>query len=209
MGASLNLQQTLTGTFQSGTGAAVPGGGTGTLWKLNQQEFAAIDPNGITRAEMGNLNALGVSPAQWGFRASDAGGVPIMDSQGLTSVMQSLAVDGEVLGINVTSTSFTQIGTSKTYVVPRALKMYFLFYADANMGSTAGKGQIRLNTGGGAGVSAALQFAGPNMSNGMLWLYPSVTVAAGSYTIQMEGLVPGGSSMFVDQIAFQAFLLGS
>src|SRR5262249_19598208 len=56
----------------------------------NQQEFEAIDPNGVPRAEMGNLPANGISPAQWGFRASNAAGTPIFDSLGLIATMTLL-----------------------------------------------------------------------------------------------------------------------
>jgi hypothetical protein len=79
--ASLNLQQTLTGSFQSSPGVLV-GTTPAALWQLTQTEFSATDPNAIVRAEMGNLPARGVSPAQWGFRANDPNGNPIFDSLG-------------------------------------------------------------------------------------------------------------------------------
>jgi hypothetical protein len=91
--AALNLQQTLTGSLQSGAGTLTPTGAPATLWTLNQAEFAAIDPNGVTRAEMGNLAANGVSPAQWGFRASGPTGSPIFDSLGLIGVASLLCQD--------------------------------------------------------------------------------------------------------------------
>src|SRR5262249_35925232 len=37
---------------------------------------AVTDPNGTIRVELGNLAANGISPAQYGFRANAANGVP-------------------------------------------------------------------------------------------------------------------------------------
>jgi hypothetical protein len=89
--AALNLDQTLTGSLQSGTGVTTATGLRSTLWSLGQQEFEAIDPNGIVRAEMGNLPANGISPAQWGFRASKADGTPLFDSLGLIAAASVIA----------------------------------------------------------------------------------------------------------------------
>jgi len=50
-----------------------------------------FDDAGVSRAEMGLLDANGISPAMYGFRANDASGAPIFDSLGLISVMTLLA----------------------------------------------------------------------------------------------------------------------
>lgn len=92
--AALNLPgQKLTGSFVSGTGQLTSAGQPASQWALSPTEFSVADPGGIVRAEMGNLGAIGISPAQWGFRANDASGNPIFDSQGLIKVATLLGAE--------------------------------------------------------------------------------------------------------------------
>jgi hypothetical protein len=52
--------------------------------------LSVTDANKVVRAEIGNLAANGISPAQFGFRANNASGTPIFDSLGLIGVANLL-----------------------------------------------------------------------------------------------------------------------
>lgn len=97
-------QQVMTGSVVSGT--ATVNGAPSAQWQLTPTEFEAIDTAAVVRAEMGNLAANGVSPAQWGFRASDASGVPIFDSLGLIKAATLIGSGG----VNWTLTTVTGVG---------------------------------------------------------------------------------------------------
>lgn len=218
--AALNLQQTLTGSFQSGQGTKVVNSSgqivPATLWSLNQQEFAAIDGNGVTRAEMGNLNANGISPAQWGFRANDAGGVPIFDSLGLISVMQSLGSASNPGG-NPTFTTTTPTlipSVTVTFSLTRALRVLaFAFVTGTSSGQT-GIVDLFLDgvdqgspTGGSALNEMQWGFNGPTVSSSTAF---SGLLAAGSHTIQLRAYVSTTPGTFTVQYAsLLVFQLGS
>lgn len=55
---------------------------------VGNQLFQVSDPTGQARLQIGNLPALGNSPADWMFRAIDSNNNPIFDSDGLISVMK-------------------------------------------------------------------------------------------------------------------------
>lgn len=216
-GASLNLQQTLTGSFQSGGGTVV-NGQRATLWSLGQLEFAAIDQNAVTRAEMGNLGPNGISPAQWGIRVNDANGVPILDAIGLSQVMQQL-VNLAATASPFTSSSATPVvvtGTSQNFSLSRTQRLLFAWAASCSY------------SGGGAqttfadlaldgvdlsnGVSSpAMQLQFPTTSTGAvtsLGLY-SASVAAGAHTADVRAFQNGTPSFTLQFTTLLIFALGS
>lgn len=219
--AALNLKQTLTGTFQSGTGTVTSTGLPATLWSLNQQEFEAIDPNGIPRAEMGNLGASGRSPAQWGFRASDASGNPIFDSLGLISVMTSLvqqsngAGNQQIVGA-VSGASIT--GGSATFSIPRQLNVLTFYTGVFSLVPGGANGFGYLNTpmdgvDGGAGnpnhhVMLVGGAAGHDASVQMFNVRVDL-LAAGSHTASCTADVDANTTIQIFRTGFWVFQLGS
>jgi hypothetical protein len=209
--AALNLQQTLTGSFQSGTGTRTSSGLIATLWQLNQQEFAAIDPNGVTRAEMGNLAANGISPAQWGFRANDASGSPIFDSLGLIKVMTSLGLV-DVSSLTFTSTTFADIaGASVAFTIARQANVRIDFTTTGKVSTNNGNvGFVNAQVVGGVSsgnlnYGVVANFA--QTSSAWLW---APTLAAGSYTAKLQAAVNATPQTFtVIEAALQVWLLGS
>jgi hypothetical protein len=210
--AALNLQQqVMTGTVQSGTGtSSSSGGGTlqAALWALSQREFAAYDPNGVTRVEMGNLLANGISPAQWGFRANDASGNPLFDSLGLISVMASLGA-GNGSG-NVSSSTFAGVGgTPVSFSLSRPANMLALFLGQGSIATEGGAkwGNLRANLLG-ISQSGAMAFGNAVVTEGMAWHYvPSL--AAGSYTWQLDVSSNDNVTIFACSAAsIQVFQIG-
>lgn len=125
--AALNLtDQVMSGSFQSAPGP-------GAKWTLDPNEFSATDPFGAVRAEMGNLPANGISPAQWGFRANDVNGNPIFDSMGLIAVMAEPGGQTHTGGLanqNFTSTTPALVtGSAITFTPTRTLR--YLIFANA------------------------------------------------------------------------------
>jgi hypothetical protein len=208
--AALNLKQTLIGSFQSGTGTVAPNGQQGTLWSLTQSEFAAIDPNAVTRAEMGNLGANGVSPAQWGFRASDATGTPIFDSLGLIAVMKSLGSTNNNPG-STTSTSFATIsGSGISWTSTRTLNYLALFLGVGSVSSEASgnAGFIRANVVGQT-TSGNLTFGTAGFTCQSAWLFVN-QLPAGSYTIELDWACnQGGFTFSSNSAVLQLFQLGA
>lgn len=229
-GAALNLSQTLTGSFQSGTGTVTPGGQRATLWSLGQQEFEAIDPNGFVRAEMGNLPANGVSPAQWGFRASDATGTPIFDSQGLIAVMRQLGqVQGAPSGVEPISSVADVLlddGNGHQATITFSLARQARVKVEATV--TA---YVTTNTGG-AGLATitcvvdgvdqdaaglmndiGFQAPPPAPNQGVLYTAPlfwSEPLSAGSHTIKLVGFTSDtNTTLNILGWSYWVFLLGS
>lgn len=88
--------------------------------------ISVTDTTGTTRAELGNLASYTgpngtVSPAQYGFRASDQSGNPIFDSLGLISTMSQITVVRDVnpdtIGPGASPTIVP--GVTATYVATR------------------------------------------------------------------------------------------
>lgn len=226
--AALNLNQTLTGSFQSGTGTLV-NGQRATLWSLGQQEFAAIDPNAITRAEMGNLAANGISPAQWGFRANDSRGIPIFDSEGLIAVMQQL---GQVQGggtQNISSLSDVLLNDGSghqatiTFTLARQarVKVEATVTSLVSTSSVAGSGNATITAtvdgvdqeGVGLLNPISVQSPAPGPATGVAYTAPllwSEPLAAGPHTIAVVGATQDlNTTLTVLSWSFWVFLLGS
>lgn len=210
--AALNLSQTLTGSFQSGTGSVNILGLRGTLWALTQSEFAAVDPNGIARCEMGNLAALLASTAGWKFRATDATGAPVFDSDQVFGdrVMKSLGI-GNGGTQSFTSTSFSVItGSALSFSIARACNLYCPFVGTGRVNTNNGNvGFIRANlvgvtTSGNVDYGVLANFA--STQGGWIWVSG---LAAGSYTIQLEAAVNNTPQTFdTFGSAVQVFQLG-
>lgn len=163
---------------------------------------AVSDPNGIVRAELGNLAANGVSPAQWGFRASDANGNPIFDSLGLINVMTQLGQ--AILGSSFATTSATLVqitGMTVTFSLTRALRVLVLAQTNCSYGGgSPNTGFIDLfldgtdlSSGGGAPAPEILV---PSTSSGAAtgMLYYSASLAAGSHTFALKASQSGSGS---------------
>lgn len=98
---------------------------------------AVTDANNIIRAELGNLAANGNSPAQFGFRANNASGVPIFDSLGLISALTVIGSSVSPWGFNtltgVAGPPFGITGqggevslASATFSVPRQVSVFLI-----------------------------------------------------------------------------------
>ncbi len=204
--AALNLPQTLTGSFQSGTGTITPTGQRATQWSLGQQEFAAIDEFGVVRAEMGNLAANGISPAQWGFRASIAAG-PIFDSLGLIAVMQELGHVDAALSYTNSTTSVTLIpGSAVMFSLARALRILCQAWCFGASASQTGEVDLYLD---GVSQTATWPFMGwgGGVGGSVSTAYLSIALPAGAHTIDLRGRMlatPGTLSVFdLDIIVWQ------
>ena len=212
--ASLNLTQTLTGSFQSGTGTLV-NGQPATLWSLGQQMFQAIDPNGVARWQQGNLPVNGLSPAQWGARANLGDGSPLWDSTlGFIAVLA-------VLGSSFVSASFTTSSTTPVLITssgvtftPAHQTRAFAFYG----GSVAYSGQTAFidmfldgtsQTAGGNGPGLQLQFptttSGAATSTGF---WTGVLTGNVSHTFDLRASQSGVNSLTVEQCALLVIQLG-
>ena len=98
--------------------------------------LATSDPNGVVRAELGNLAANGISPAFWGFRANAADGSPIFDSLGLIAVMKVLGTFTDNTADQITSTTPVVLDSvSVTFTLARAANVLALA---SSVGKVAG-----------------------------------------------------------------------
>lgn len=229
-GAALNLSQTFTGSFQSGTAITSSTGLPGTFWELDQQEFKAVDPNGVTRAEMGNLGLNGISPQQWGFRANGPDGTPIFDSLGLIAVMSQLGqvhFDGPSPQA-ITSFSDTLLDDGNghpatvTFTLVRQARVLLLAIVAAYVSTTSaglGIGQVSVNVDGvdqeTLGLAGTLGFQlDPSATQGVPYNGPQIwsePLSQGSHTIELVGTVgpnPQATLNIIDY-GMWVFLLGS
>ncbi len=156
---------------------------------------SVFDDNGIARALMGNLPSNGASPAQWGFRATDASNVPIFDSLGLIAVMKRIASNSFGSStLNITTTSGMEVpNTDTTYTLSRQQTVLVMgniscLYGSANNAHYALCG-LEPQTANSPGSGVPSPYAFVNWSNTgvnpvlytpiMLWQVR--TLAAGSY----------------------------
>jgi hypothetical protein len=210
--ASLNLNQTLTGSFQSSPGTVTPTHLRATLWVLNQNEFAAIDPNGVERVQQGNLTALGGSTAGWKIRANDATGSPVFDSDQVFGdrVMKNLGI-ATAGSQSFTSTTFAQItGATLSFSVPRTCNLYAPFLCTGRVNTNNGNvGFVRaildgVTTSGNQNFGVLANFAQTSAG----WIFVT-GLAAGSYTLRLEAAVNATPQTFdAIESAVQAFQLG-
>lgn len=195
--------------------AFIGGGAAGLLQFLGPQALIQVlDPNRQPRVQIGNLQSLGVSPAQWGFRAIDAGNNPIFDSQGLIAVMQQL---GQVHGgpATVTAVSGSDVvltdGTnpaSVTFTLARQARV--LLIAMMRSQATTGSGTVLVFIDGTwDGLSSYCQWD-PSTLFSQETAFWSQSLASGSHTLTLRGsVVSSGATLTVNSWDMWVFLLGT
>src|SRR5215472_2009599 len=174
---------------------------------------SVTDPNGTVRFEAGNLAANGISQAQYGFRANNASGSPLVDSFGPISggVMSSLGVI-DVSNQSFTSTTFAAVGGSGiTFTLARQANVLTLFLGTGNVSTANGNvGFLRARLDSGPTTSGNLNFgltSGAQTSSG--WLFVA-SVTAGSHSMILDAAVNATPQTFnLIEAAMQVFLLGS
>lgn len=219
----LDILRKATLTFSVHQKGAIPGymravalndqGQKGSMWMNftqlgpGQGPYGAVtDPNGVIRAEWGNLAANGNSPAQEGFRANDANHVPIFDSLGLIAVMQQLG-QTQTATQNVTSTTDVLLtGTPITLSLARPQNILVSVNVSANISSVA-SGSVDIFKDGTLMWGSFLQWAGTPTSTAALVI--SDFAAAGSHTYDLRGRVQAGSTLGVLGTVTTIWELGS
>lgn len=197
--AALNLQQTLTGSFQSPGGNVVNGGPAG-VWRLDPNQFALFDVNGVRRVASGNLPANGVSPAGFKFEADDQNGNPIFDSFGLIAVANQLG-RGDTLSVTGYTTNVPTLipGATFNFTLARTvrLRVDFAVWGVAS-GSAVGQVEVFLDGNSQAaispGVDAQLMFQ--NTFGDIKASFWSDHVAGGSHTLDLHAYNSAGLGTF-------------
>ena len=164
--------------------------------------------------DIANLNANGVSPAQWGFRANDADGNPIFDSLGLIAVMKVL---GSIT--NVSSGSQTGNGgwqgvasTAVSFNLARAATVLALGYMTLDDPTVGDTGYVLNGTvlvDGAQDSSASPVFFIPNAPGAALTVFAVKSFSAGSHSVSL-GVQQTNTHLWAVVGAYlYAFLLGS
>jgi len=185
--AALNSLGQLSGTGGLSTASS------GARWVLNATEFAAYDAN-FPRVEMGNLAVNGISPAGWKFRANDAAGIPIFDSDGLIKVATQVAnVTSTTTGNVVGAATETVIpGTTTGSFTPARSTTYLILCTLSGQCQDTGGGAVALDAGfyfhvNGAGnsIKGALDVKAAPLwgAMGTVSLFQVITLASGTYTV--------------------------
>lgn len=178
---------------------------------------SVTDGAGTVRAEFGNLAANGNSPAQFGFRASSAAGVPLFDSLGLIGVMTQ--VGGTIsIGLNQTIASATDIavtGSTATWSPTRTGNFGVWFSVICSyLGTSLGTGNVNLylDTVNNAGVNSLPLYwsnvTGPLTLSGFA---APLNLAAGSHSISLKANQSGNlglSTFTVNSFQTTVFQLG-
>lgn len=173
---------------------------------------AITDTVGVIRAELGNLAANGISPAQYGFRANDATGTPIFDSLGLINVMSVAGSFTDNNADTVTSTTPVVVGgvVSVTFSLARQSRLLALCWSTARLAGAAG-----------AFASGTIFRDGTSASTTALWDKGNVgyiqttasqfyTLAAGSHTLDYRVSVDNAALTWTNfQTTLDVFLLGT
>jgi hypothetical protein len=177
------------------------------------------DTSGTIRAQMGNLPANGISPAQFGFRANNAAGAPIFDSLGLINVMSLLASGFLSVTQNIAAAGSNVVltATGISFTLARASSVLFFYGGSVSAACTgdAGNDSIDLWVDGVAKSSGA---NGPALT----LLYPCTTTGAttstavysfgltsGAHTANLRASCPGTNGLAVVQANLAAYLLGT
>lgn len=152
---------------------------------------AVTDPNNVVRAEWGNLAANGVSPAQYGFRANDATGAPIFDSQGLIAVLVHLGFGISTGGTTTSATPAVLTGTPVTFSLARQSRVFYVIRAVGVSNVTYGFVDPYID--GVNQYSGALAFGAGTQAVTSSWSLSSL-LSAGSHTLDLRyylGTTPG------------------
>lgn len=178
--------------------------------------LSVTDAVGTVRAELGNLAASGISPAQYGFRASNAAGTPIFDSLGLISVMQVLGSVFVSTAFSTTSTTPVVItGCTTTFTPARQSRCLVVYGSSVSYGGAApnsGFNDLFLDgvnqAFGGNGPALELQF--PTTTSGAVTSsgFYTVVLSAASHTIDLRAYQNGTGTVTVQQCAISVLNLG-
>jgi hypothetical protein len=182
--------------------------------------LSVTDASKVVRAEIGNLAANGSSPAQFGFRASDASGNPIFDSLGLIAVMTSLGqahIGGGTLTItSTTPTVLTASPVSFNLARTGRILVFSVVSAWITAGGNYGINTLFLDsvdqvfTAGLTNAMYCPEFAGGGtgaLTVSSVWCQ---SVAAGSHTFDIRGAInTGPGTMTIYDFGLYVFGLGS
>jgi hypothetical protein len=214
--ASLNLpNQTLAGSFQSSAAVALNGQPAGA-WRLDPNQFALYDANGVRRVAQGNLPANGISPAGYKFEVDDASGNPLFDSFGLIAVMKSLGTANNPGG-NPTFTTTTPTvipGVSVSFNLARQVRVLAFAVVTGTSSGQTGIVDVFLDgvdqgspIGGSAQNEMQWGFNGPTVTSSTIF---SENLGAGNHTIDLRAYVSSMPGTFTVQYAsLLLFQLGS
>lgn len=203
-------QQVFTGTVQSG--ATTP---PTSQWQLTQSGFALYDSVGVLRAGVGNLPALGISPAGPKFQLVDGNNNLIADSNGLIAVANLL---GQTFNFSWSTSSTTDVslsGIPVTFSLLRTTNVLAIACGTASnggSGGTFGYGTFFVD-----GVNAG--HVGPYNGPKMVWPigegYKSTTLVkvfslgAGSHTIDCRVVVDNANLVLTGyQMTLDVFAMG-
>lgn len=173
---------------------------------------AVTDPSNVVRAEWGNLAANGNSPAQYGFRANNASGVPIFDSLGLISVMSVLGSFTDNNGDTINSLTPVVLGgvVTTTFSVSRTVRVLAMVWATGKFTiATAGNFANGLMFLDGVGSSPTLIWDKANTGYIQVSAAQFLTLSAGSHTVDYRMNVDNlGLTWTNFQTVLDVFLLG-
>jgi hypothetical protein len=179
--------------------------------------FKILDDAGISRAEMGQLAANGISPAQYGFRANDAHGNPIFDSLGLIAVMTNIALFGyggataaasagynDVTPIFTGSNSFTL--ARQTNVLAICMMIAFSTGAAGTYSNFALRlGNMKQSDDWGSATKISKNI--PDYQNATLFYLTSLP--AGTWTAALQSQVDTGQTATIGDALVAVFQLGA
>lgn len=173
---------------------------------------AVTDTSNVVRAEWGNLAANGNSPAQYGFRANDAAGVPIFDSLGLIGVMSILGsfTDNNADTINSTTPAVLGGVVTTTFSVTRTVRVLAMVWATGKF-TTATAGNFASGFMFLDGVSSSPELLWDRANTGYIQTSAAqfLTLAAGSHTVDFRMSVDNVGLTWTNfQTVLDVFLLG-
>lgn len=173
---------------------------------------AVTDTSGTVRAEWGNLAANGNSPAQYGFRANAANGVPIFDSLGLIAVMSVLGSFTDDNSDTINSLTPVVLGgvVSTTFTVSRNVTILAMVWSTGKFTTTTAgnfcSGFIFRD-----GVSAGPEHLWDRANTGYIQTSSAqfIQISAGTHTIDFRMQVDNVGLVWTNfQTVLDVFLLG-
>lgn len=193
-----------------------------SIFRIITNKLMAANDGTFDRAAMGNLDAYTdptgrISPAHYGFRALDAVGNLIFDSNGVAS-NQILRFVGIVYPSDTTvvTTSRDIVGASVPFSVPNR-SLLLAFYGVAGS-QTVTAGVTGMLVDGATPLAPDGSVTGFNMS-GLLWDVSGVStnglgmlissVQPGSHTVNVYGNSAGGGTLTLKGMFVAAFVVGT
>lgn len=168
------------------------------------------DGNGVTRVEMGNLPANGISPAQFGLRVDDQNNTPIFDSLGLINVMSVLGSFTDNNADSITSTTPVVLDSvSVTFNLSRPANVlaWFMSTAQAKTSTTGFFASARIFFDGTAHGPTGFWDKANGYTNASISHF--INLAAGSHTVDFRVSVDSGITWTNFQTTLNVFLLGT